>query len=141
MAKGTSTWKEDAALLEDEGLKKCVEFTGILTGEQIASLYQSADLFVYPSLIEAFGFPVIEAMAAGVPIVAADAPINRELCGDAALYFDAFDPLDCAEKISRALQDEDLRKALSISGIQRSKQFTWNAHIKRLLAGFHELLS
>jgi len=139
-ARGTVTGKIDAALLADNRLKDHVEFTGILSSEQMADQYKMADLFVYPSVIESFGHPLIEAMASGIPIVAADAPVNRELCQDAALYFEAFDLEDCTKKIAQAMSDEHLRKQLIACGLQRSKQFAWNAHINRLLKIFNKLI-
>ena len=140
-ARATSTWKEDVALLQDERLKRSVEFTGILNSEQMTVRYKTADLFIYPSAIESFGHPLIEAMVAGLPIVAADTKINRELCQDAALYFDVFNADDCADKITQALSDKDLRRELIAKGLRRIKLFTWNAHINRLLDIFHKTVN
>ncbi len=125
--------KTDSELVNDTRLKDRIEFTGVMKSEQIADLYQQADLFVYPSVIESFGHPLVEAMTAGIPVIAADTPINRELCEDAALYFEPFNERDCAAKIRQALSKEAVRSDLMADGLRRSKQFSWSAHLDRLL--------
>jgi glycosyltransferase involved in cell wall biosynthesis len=96
-------------------------------------LYQKADIFVYPSVVESFGHPLIEAMAQGLPIVAADVPINREICRDAALFFDPFNPGACAATIEALLDNHDLRAEMSRRSLRRSQDFHWHEHISRLV--------
>jgi glycosyltransferase involved in cell wall biosynthesis len=113
-----------------------VEFTGVLTGSALDQLYARADIFVYPSVVESFGHPLLEAMAAGLPIVAADVPINRELCGDSAAYFSAFDPDDCARAVDKVIRDPQFRHLLAQNGIRRAKEFRWSEHVNRLVEAF-----
>ena len=115
-----------------------LELTGVLAGSALDQLYARADIFVYPSVVESFGHPLLEAMAADLPIVAADVPVNRELAGDAAIYFEAFDPHDLAQQIRRLIHDEDLRRELMHKGLERSRQFRWSLHVERLRMAFSE---
>ena len=124
----------DIQLLNDLRLKDCIEFTGKMTSEQIAEFYRQVDLFLYPSVIESFGHPLVEAMANGVPVIASNIAINQELCADAALYFDKFDAQDCAEKIRQVLEDDELRCSLASKGRQQARRFTWDQHIQNVLA-------
>ena len=135
-ARWTCTWREDAALVSDPRLRGRINFTPALKAEQMPALYRSSDVFVYPSAVESFGHPLLEAMAAGLPVVAADSAVNRELAGDAALYFSAFDPTDFSSKIQQVLQESELRAELVQKGLQRSTEFSWSHHIKRLLYAF-----
>ncbi len=113
-----------------------VSFTGVLSGAEIAGLYREADIFVYPCVIESFGHPLLEAMAAGLPVVAADTPLNRELAGDAAVYFEPYDPQGFASKICQVAESPELRSKLVTAGRERCRQFTWRDHAERLLQAF-----
>ena len=101
--------------------------------EKVAALYRNAEVFVYPSVVESFGHPLLEAMAAAIPIVAADVPINRELCQSAALYFSPFDAEACAIQIQNLLTSPLLRESLVRQGKERARLYTWSAHLDRLL--------
>ena len=130
----TATWQCDSQAMRDPELSRHVEFTGILDGEAIARLYNLADVFVYPSTIESFGHPLLEAMAAGLPVVAADAPINRELCADSAVYFSPHDAADCARQIRRVIDEPWLANELVRRGVERSRGFQWRDHGAQLIA-------
>jgi glycosyltransferase involved in cell wall biosynthesis len=99
----------------------------------LPDVYRDADLFVFPSYTESFGHPLVEAMASGLPIVAADAPVNRELCGDGAVYFPPFDVMACAEAIRQVSADAALRKQLSARAQERAPEFSWDRHVSILL--------
>jgi glycosyltransferase involved in cell wall biosynthesis len=98
----------------------------------LPELYRNADVFVFPSYTESFGHPLVEAMATGLPVVAADVPINREMCGDAAVYFPPFDVDACAESIARVAADPDLKQRLGARGLVRARSFTWEHHVSIL---------
>jgi glycosyltransferase involved in cell wall biosynthesis len=104
----------------------------------LPALYQQADIFVFPSYTESFGHPMVEAMATGLPIVAADVPVNREICGESAIYFPPFDVAACAEAIKRVAEDGQLRERLRAEGIARAQQFTWKRHVAELVKAFRE---
>jgi glycosyltransferase involved in cell wall biosynthesis len=107
----------------------------------LPDLYRSADLFVFPSYSESFGHPLVEAMASGLPIVAADVAVNREMCADAAIYFPAFDAVACAEAIERVTKDGALAAQLRQQGLQRAAQFTWERHVEVLWSAIGEMLA
>ena len=98
----------------------------------LPDLYRRADVFVFPSYTESFGHPLVEAMASGLPIVAADVPVNREMCGDAAVYFSPFNVDDCANSITRVVDDVNLAARLRASGLARARDFTWENHASLL---------
>jgi glycosyltransferase involved in cell wall biosynthesis len=105
-----------------------VEDLGPQPYASLPQLYRNADVFVFSSYTESFGHPLVEAMASGLPIVAADVPINREMCANAAVYFRPFDPASCAEMIERVASDHDLAARLSSEGARRSLTYTWERH-------------
>lgn len=99
----------------------------------LPALYHSADIFVFPSYSESFGHPLVEAMASGLPVVAADVPINREMCGDAAIYFSPFDPDACAAAVERVITDPVLADELRAAGLARATEFNWSRHVDALI--------
>ena len=128
--------ESDRKLAKELKSRALIEFPGVLTGSALDQLYARGDIFVYPSVVESFGHPLLEAMAVGLPIVAADVPINRELCGDSALYFSAFDPNECASAISKVMRDSQFRHILAQNGIKRAGAFQWSEHVNRLVQAF-----
>ena len=125
--------ESDRKLVEELKRRTLIELTGVLAGPALDRLCARGDIFVYPSVVESFGHPLLEAMAAGLPIVAADVPINRELCGNAALYFSPFDADDCARQISALIDDSDRRNELAHRSLQRVNEFRWSSHAGRLI--------
>ena len=93
--------------------------------DDLAALYSLADAFVFPSFIEGFGLPMLEAMAAGTPVVAADVSVMPEVGGDAVLLFDPRDPAALAAQLRRLATDRDLRGRLRERGIRRAAEFSW----------------
>jgi glycosyltransferase involved in cell wall biosynthesis len=130
----TVTHQEDAALARQPGISPWVQFVGPLSREQTENLYRNSDIFVFPSLTESFGFPMAEAMSHGLPIVASDTPVNREMCGEAAVYFSPLDPDDLARQVQRVAADGALRQQLSARGREQvPNRFRWNRHVQRVL--------
>jgi glycosyltransferase involved in cell wall biosynthesis len=116
-----------------------VRCLGILRYEQIWQAYRGADVFVFPSLCESFGHPLVEAMAAGLPVVASGIAIHREICGDAAQYFPARDAEALAAQLSLLAGDTNLRAEMARRGATRVRHFIWEDHVARLLALLREL--
>jgi glycosyltransferase involved in cell wall biosynthesis len=130
----TVTHQEDAALARQPGISPWVRFVGPLSREQTEDLYRDCDIFVFPSLTESFGFPMAEAMSHGLPIVASDTPVNREICGEGAVYFSPLDPNDLARQVQRVAADGALRQQLSARGEQQARErFRWTTHVQRVL--------
>jgi glycosyltransferase involved in cell wall biosynthesis len=91
---------------------KVEDFITILSDQSdsdIARLYRISDVFLFPSVCESFGYPMVEATGAGLPVVAVDTEINREMLGDGALYYDQQDPEGAADKIAKLASDRDFR--------------------------------
>jgi hypothetical protein len=98
---------------------------GYVPEEEICLLYNSCNLFVFPSLHEGFGFPVLEAFACEVPVICSNATSLPEVGGEGALYFNPRDPADISNKIKELLTDKEKSKMLIKKGVQRLKEFTW----------------
>jgi glycosyltransferase involved in cell wall biosynthesis len=104
----------------------------------LAYLYQKAIAFVFPSLYEGFGIPILEAFSCGCPVIASDASSLPEVAGDAATYFNPKDKLSILDSTQQVIYKKDLRMQLLNKGYQRIKQFTWKktAHqTKKLYEG------
>src|SRR5438067_1099485 len=101
---------------------------------QLASIYRNAELFVFPSIYEGFGFPLLEAMAYGIPSIAARSSSLPEIGGDAALYFPPRDSSALQAQMERAISDADLRAQLSAAGVARAAQFRWDVAAEKTLA-------
>ena len=102
-----------------------VRFTGLLEEDQLRQFYVFADLMVFPSLYEGFGFPPLEAMAAGIPVACSNAASLPEVCGDAVVYFDPMDPADIARKIVQVMENTKAREDMVRRGAARAKGFSW----------------
>lgn len=107
------------------GVNDRLRFLYRVSNEDLVALYNAASLFVFPSRHEGFGLPLLEAMACGAPVVAANNSSIPEVVGDAALLVNAEDPRDIAQKMSRVLEDRNLAHSLSQAGIRRSATFSW----------------
>ncbi len=126
--------REIMALIGELGLGDSVELTGWIPREQLLSLYQRAHALIQPSLFEGFGLPVLEGLAAGVPVACSDIPPMREIGGDAALYFDPLDEHAIASALERICNDRQLRLDLPAIGLERARQFTWRRTAQATLA-------
>ena len=127
------------ATLRGLGLEGQVIFTGYLPEPDLSALYSGADLFVFPSLYEGFGLPVLEAMACGTPVVCSDVASLPEVAGDAALLVNPHDVDALAEAIRLALTDESLREELRRKGLERVKQFTWERTVREMTTIYREV--
>ena len=123
----------DIELLQQPLISERVKVLGDVNYDKLPELYQDHDIFIFPSLTESYGHPLVEAMASGLPIVTADIPVSRELCAEAALYFDPHSADDLASKIKQLIADPDLRDQLRESGRLRVESMTWQSHVARLL--------
>ncbi len=107
---------------------------------ELPALYQSHDVFVFPSVSETFGHPMAEALAVGIPVVAADTPINREICGDAALYFEPYSITDLCRRLTELDRDPALREKLARAARERpGEAHNWDLHVDRLIETFESV--
>lgn len=102
-----------------------VRFLGWVDDEELEGLYRAATCFVFPSLAEGFGLPVLEAMVRGVPVACSRIGPLEEVAGDAARYFEPTDVADMARAIESLLADDDLRARLIQAARERARAFTW----------------
>lgn len=107
---------------------------------QMRQLYQNAELFVFPSLYEGFGMPILEAMASGCPIAISNSSCFPEIADDAALYFDPYKPEAIADSISRILDSSELRDSLITKGYERVKNFSWEKCAQQHIEVYKSLL-
>lgn len=113
------------AAVERHGLQDTVRFAGFLPAETLPLWYNSAETFVYPSVYEGFGLPVVEAMACGTPVITSTASSLPEAAGDAALLFDPHDRPALTEALRRAYRDRAWREAASAAGREHAGRFSW----------------
>jgi glycosyltransferase involved in cell wall biosynthesis len=111
------------------------------TDRQLAFLYRRAAVFVYPSLYEGFGLPILEAFASNCPVALSDASCFPEIAGDAALYFDPSDVRSIERTLGTVLSDDALRRALIERGEERLKGFSWAATAEQTAAAYARCLS
>lgn len=118
-----------------------IHFVGSVLHSKMASFFSHASLFVFPSYLETFGIPLIEAMEAGLPIVASDIPVFREIAQDAAAFVSPFDVDGWRDAMLQALYSPPLRAALVKRGRERAKAFRWERAAQDLMQIFEESLS
>lgn len=131
---GKKGWLYDEILYKVEGLGGRVHLPGYIASQDLSPLLRGARLFILPSLYEGFGFPILEAMAAGTPVVCSNASALPEVAGDAALLFDPHDVEAMRETIRRVLEDEALRAELVERGLERAKLFSWERCARETLS-------
>jgi glycosyltransferase involved in cell wall biosynthesis len=122
------------------GLGEDVLFTGYVPGEELVWWYRSAFMFVYPSLFEGFGLPVLEALACGVPTITSNVSSLPEVAGDAALLVDPHDTEGLVRAMKRLLDDSDLRAELARAGVRQAKQFPWSRTAAETAAVYRDAL-
>jgi glycosyltransferase involved in cell wall biosynthesis len=126
--------------IRTESLGNRVKLLGFVDDAQLERLYQAASVFLFPSLEEGFGIPILEAMVAGTPVVTSNVSSMPEVGGNAALYVDPHDPADIAQKVVQAVEDSVLRTTLVEKGIDRAHEFTWRRTAQETLAVYEEVL-
>lgn len=122
------------------GLADVLENVGEVDTTSISKLYDSFDIFVFPSVVESFGFPLVEAMAKALPIVAADTPSNREIMGHAGLYFPPTDVEALVHHLVELIDNTALREAKSAAASRRAENFSWRQAAERTLRLFDAAL-
>ncbi len=132
---------ENAALLVGTlGVRDNVVELGSVPYRSLHHVYRDCHIYVTPAYTETFAHPLVEAMSSGLPVVASDLPVHREICGDAAVYFPRFSPDALAERVLQVQTSPQLAKEMSSQGRQRARCFSWSDHVDRLLVLAEQLL-
>jgi glycosyltransferase involved in cell wall biosynthesis len=143
--KGTGRAESDVsselvALIKELGLNNQVILTGYLSDVQLKTTYQNAFMYVFPSLNEGFGIPVLEAFKARIPVLVANNSCLPEIGADAVMQFDPFNVKDIAEKMQLVIDNVDIRNDLIAKGDIRLKYFSWKQAAQEFLKVFERAI-
>jgi glycosyltransferase involved in cell wall biosynthesis len=130
---GTYHSRGAARLVRELGVSDMVCELGAIPYSRLHQLYRRADMYVSPAYTETFAHPLVEAMASGVPVVASDLPVHREICEDAARYFARFSAEELADRVVEIASSNDLGGQMHTRGRARSAAFSWRKHVEELL--------
>jgi glycosyltransferase involved in cell wall biosynthesis len=128
-----------AALIRQLGISDQVVELGAVPYHHLQRIIRACDIYVTPAYAETFAHPLVEAMACGLPIVASDLPVHREVCGNAAVYFPRFSPQQLAERVLQIERSSEVRQKLVECGLKRSRDFSWRNHADEIISLAHSL--
>lgn len=127
-------------LIKDLNLKdNIIEFTSP-TDEELLSLYSNADLFVFPSFFEGFGYPPLEAVSCGTPAIVSDIPILKEIFENSAIFFNPYNYFDIAEKILMVIENQNLKEEILYKERERIAMFDKNVSLNKYLKLFEQVI-
>ena len=126
--------------LEEAGVAEHVIEVGQLSRERVPDLFNSVDCLLFPSLYEGFGWPVLEAMACGVPVVCSDAASLPEVAGDGAILVKATDVVSIVRAVKEVLENRGLRASLIDRGHKQAAKFRWDVHATEVMKIYQEIL-
>jgi glycosyltransferase involved in cell wall biosynthesis len=126
--------------IKELNLEQDVLLPGYVHAEDVPAFFSAADVFIFPSLYEGFGLPVIEAMSCGVPVITSRGSSLEEVAGDAALLIDPLDEFSIAQALKQVLGDNEFRKRLGEAGLKRSKQFDLKDAARQTVAVYERVI-
>jgi glycosyltransferase involved in cell wall biosynthesis len=140
---GSKGWgyEEVYAAVERSGVADRIKLLGYVPDEDLPGLYSGADLFIYPSLYEGFGLPVLEAMACGTPVAVSSTSSLPEVAGDAGCYFDPYNVAEIAQAIGHVLTNSDYKDELRQKGLSQVQYFTWRETARQTLSIYRDLIN
>jgi len=119
--------------------RKDIHLTGYVVNTDLPAIISQCKVFLYPSLRESFGIPILEGMACGVPVITSNTSSMPEISGGAGLIVDPHKPEEITDAIEKILDNEDLRKDLCEKGIERAKKFSWKNMAHEYLKLYEEV--
>lgn len=138
---GMHGWENEAVYKKISSSKANIIVTGYVSAGELKSLYENARLFIYPSLYEGFGIPVLEAMQSKVPVITSRISSLPEVGGDAAMFINPHDTADISGAIIKVLSDKDLSKRMISDGLKQSAKFNWHDSARKLNDIYQRLLT
>lgn len=136
-----AAYDEVRALVTSLGLEDDISFLGRLPTAEVAALYRGALAVLYPSFLEGFGLPILEAMACGAPVITSDRSSMAEIAAGAAILIDPHDVTSLAAAMQRVAGSEHLRATLREQGLRRAAEFSWERAARETLAVFSEAVA
>jgi len=130
---GSYRTAEASALLHELQIAEDVVQLGTIPYPLLHHVYRSCDIYVTPAYTETFAHPLVEAMSCGLPIVASDLAVHREITDGAALFFEKFSPEDLADKVTYLLDSSSLQADLREKGLRQAGRFSWKDHAEGIL--------
>ena len=140
---GGKGWQYDEIFerVRSLGLEERVRFAGYVPGDELPLWYNAASVLVFPSHYEGFGMPVLEAMACGTPVIAAQTSAIPEAAGDAAMLFDPLDRTTLSERLAAVLDDPLTAAKMREQGLLQAKRYSWQNSAREMLAVYRKALS
>jgi glycosyltransferase involved in cell wall biosynthesis len=140
---GRTGWKSEATYeaREQSQYADDIIFTGRLTDRELIQLYNQAGLFVYSSIFEGFGFPPLEAMSCGLPVICSDSSSISEVAGEAAILVKPGDAEGFADSMNRTIRDKELMEKLRKRSLARAKDFSWKMTAEKTLSAYRKAAS
>jgi glycosyltransferase involved in cell wall biosynthesis len=126
--------------IEQYGLKDDVHFPGFVPAQDLALWYNSAEVFIYPSVFEGFGLPILEAMACGTPVILSDASSLPEVAGNSGLQLDPYDIPQWTQALHRAFYDDEWREQTRNLGFQEAQRYRWSSTAQATIASYRQAL-
>jgi glycosyltransferase involved in cell wall biosynthesis len=130
-----------AGLVRELDLEKEVMELGAVPYSALHNLYRACDVYATPAYAETFAHPLVEAMASGLPVIASDIAVHREICGQAAVYFPRFDHETLAARVIGVIESGRQRTAMREMGLSRAQDFSWEKHVDELLQLARQLVN
>ena len=130
-----------ARLVQELDLQENIVQLGSVPYSQLHHVYRACDIYVTPSYCESFAHPLVEAMSCGLPIVASDLPVHREICKQSAIYFPRFSDEDLCERIMQLASSPERCRKLGTMGLKRASDFSWSRHVDQIVSLASQLIA
>lgn len=138
---GIPNWKQTGFynIVRESGLEEDIIFTDFVSEDELVLLYNGASMFLYPSLYEGFGMPLLEAMACGTPVITSNVSSMPEIAGDAAFLINPDNGKELKAAVLKLLNDKNLRNNLIARGLKRAKEYSWVKTATKTLAIYESI--